>query len=238
MVTYASVSKSGDRNNNEDFTGIYNNEGLFFFALADGLGGHGRGEVASRIAVEKAIESIIADSKNLGNCFQIGQDTILEEQALQNSGNEMKTTLTCLRIISSRAQWGHIGDSRIYRFRNNKFIARTLDHSVPQMLVATGEIKEKDIRHHEDRNRLTRVMGMEWSSPRYEISDEMPLTGSDAFLLCSDGFWELITEKEMTAFLKKAKSPQEWLDRMETVVLTNGKGKNMDNYSAIAVFVR
>lgn len=59
-----------------------------------------------------------------------------------------------------------------------------------------------------------------------------------SFLLCSDGFWELIDEKQMSKTLKKADSPQQWLAAMEEIILANGKGTNMDNYSAIAVFVR
>lgn len=71
-------------------------------------------------------------------------------------------------------QWGHVGDSRLYYFKNGKIVKRTLDHSVPQMLVARGEIDEKEIRHHPDRNRLVRVMGMEWDEPKYQVSEPMP----------------------------------------------------------------
>lgn len=106
------------------------------------------------------------------------------------------------------------------------------------MLVNQGEIRERDIRFHEDRNRLTRVLGMEWDAPRYTASEEMLLAPPATFLLCSDGFWELIDEKEMSRQLKKSATPGEWLQRMEEIVLQNGQGKRMDNYSAIAVFVR
>lgn len=115
---------------------------------------------------------------------------------------------------------------------------RSQDHSVPQMLVNRGDIKEKDIRHHEDRSRLLRVMGTEWDSPKYQVVDDIKLTNRSSFLLCSDGFWELIDEKQMCKLLKKAADPQDWLGKMEEIVLANGTGTNMDNYSAIAVFVR
>lgn len=115
---------------------------------------------------------------------------------------------------------------------------RSQDHSVPQMLVKRGEIAEKDIRRHEDRSLLLRVMGTEWDGPKYQVVEGITLTKRSSFLLCSDGFWELIDEKMMCKTLKKAANPQEWLDSMEKNVLENGKGTNMDNYSAIAVFVR
>lgn len=119
---------------------------------------------------------------------------------------------------------------------NNKL--RTKDHSVPQMLVNSGAIKEKDIRHHEDRSRLLRVMGTEWNTPKYQIMDEFDISAKSSFLLCTDGFWELIEEKEMGMCLKKSRSPKEWLSSMEQIIRQNGKGTNMDNYTAIAVFVR
>ena len=109
---------------------------------------------------------------------------------------------------------------------------------MPQMLVNRGDIKEKDIRHHEDRSRLLRVMGTEWDRPKYQVVEGIKLTKRSSFLLCSDGFWELIDEKQMSKTLKKADSPQQWLAAMEEIILANGKGTNMDNYSAIAVFVR
>ena len=106
------------------------------------------------------------------------------------------------------------------------------------MLVNRGDIREKDIRHHEDRSRLLRVMGTEWDAPKYQVVEGISLTKRSSFLLCSDGFWELIDEKMMCKLLKKSATPEEWLKNIEKIVLENGRGSNMDNYSAIAVFVR
>ena len=69
------------------------------------------------------------------------------------------------------------------------------------MLVAAGEIDEKEIRHHPDRNRLVRVMGMEWDEPKYQVSEPMPEEPGQAFLLCSDGFWENIEEEQIIEFI-------------------------------------
>ena len=70
----------------------------------------------------------------------------------------------------------------------------------------------------------------------YDLMSPIPLKKCQAFLLCSDGFWELINEKEMAVQLKKAHCVEEWLDNMVRIVQENGKDKNMDNYSAIAVW--
>jgi serine/threonine protein phosphatase PrpC len=123
-------------------------------------------------------------------------------------------------------------------FNNNKMIMRSLDHSVPQMLVFAGELKEKNIRNHPDRNRLLRVLGARNVDLKVDYSDEYTIDDCQAFLLCSDGFWECITERKMCKFLKKSKSVQEWLDMMVKEVEKNGKGTNMDNNSAIAVWVK
>lgn len=209
------------------------------FMLADGLGGHGRGDEASQAVVRMSAETFRSQpSVTLEQCFQRSQEYLLAEQIRLGAQDEMKTTLALLWLEGETARSGHIGDSRVYHFRKNKLLFRSLDHSVPQMLVVTGEIREKDIRHHEDRNRLLRVMGMEWTTPKYEIHPPVQLLPGDSFLLCSDGFWEYIEEKRMIKALKGAKSPEEWLQAMEPVVLAAGKGHNMDNYSATAVWVR
>ena len=119
----------------------------------------------------------------------------------------MKTTVVMLCVSGNNAYWTHVGDSRLYFFRKGKLVLHTKDHSIPQMLVAAGEIKEKNIRRHPDRNKLLRVMGTDWEEPQYAVSDPIELQEGDAFLLCSDGFWENIVEKQMQKCLKKQKVP-------------------------------
>ena len=105
------------------------------------------------------------------------------------------------------------------------------------MLALSGEIKESEIRHHPDRNILLRVIGIDWEEPMYALLPRVPLSKCQAFLLCSDGFWELIEEKTMCELLKKAGSVEEWLDSMVRVVRENGAGTDMDNNSAVAVWL-
>ena len=243
MITSYAFTDAGGRKVNEDSCTILEKDNYYCFVLCDGLGGHGKGEVASELVVDvfKSCfnDGISSPEKFIPETLMIAQNMLLSEQAAQNAPNDLKTTATVVFIDekSQKVYRGHVGDSRIYTFSKNKVKERTLDHSVPQMLVLTREIKEKEIRNHPDRNRLLRVMGIEWERPQYQMEDVIELKKCQAFLLCSDGFWELIEEKEMCSILKKSKSVREWIHLMAEVVLENGKGKNMDNNTAIGIWV-
>ena len=238
-MDFAFTSKPGTRDNNEDSLVALENGKACLFAVADGLGGHGKGEVASAIVTEtfnRSFESIGIDAKTyIPETFIAAQSNIMIEQRSQSASFEMKTTCAALFIANDICQIGHVGDSRVYIFQKNKVKKRTLDHSVPQMLVISGEIREKHIRNHPDRNRLLRVMGIEWDTPLYELIEDVPLSECQAFLLCTDGFWELCDEKKMCTFLKKSSKAAEWLGFMTDEVERNGRGKDMDNFTAIAI---
>lgn len=234
------ITEKGNHEPNEDAVGMAEQNGRYCFLLADGLGGHGKGEVASNLAVSETAELFMQNETEetfIEHAFEHAQSKILEyqKQVLQQDG--MKTTMTILVIDNERCKWGHIGDSRIYYFYRNKIRKRTLDHSVPQMLVKSGKIKESEIRNHPDRNRLLRVMGESGENIQYEIEKEIKRKKKQAFLLCSDGFWELITETEMEETLRKSNSVEQWMDEMQSIVCKNGENKDMDNYSAIAVWL-
>lgn len=236
-ITYGMLTNKGERAVNEDFLDVSITPERLAFILCDGLGGHGNGDIASRFVTEQ-VKAALEQKKTVEESIQHAQDALLEKQIAEHAGNSMKTTVTCLALAGDQARFAHVGDSRVYYFEKTKYVLRSQDHSIPQMLVNRGDIKEKDIRHHEDRSRLLRVMGTEWDRPKYQVVEGIKLTKRSSFLLCSDGFWELIDEKQMSKTLKKADSPQQWLAAMEEIILANGKGTNMDNYSAIAVFVR
>ncbi len=236
-ITYATLTDQGGRPVNEDYLGVTTIENGYLFALCDGLGGHGNGDVASHLVIDSVLGTM-KERKTLEEGIMIAQNRLIHKQMELNAENTMKTTVVCLEVRNDVFRFVHVGDSRVYYFEKHKMKIRSMDHSVPQMLANRGAIKEKDIRFHEDRSRLLRVMGTRWDGPKYQASEWMRLSGKSSFLLCSDGFWELIDEKNMGAALKVSASPQEWLSRMRPVVLANGAGKNMDNYSAIAVFCR
>lgn len=240
MVKFAMISREGSRDNNEDSIGMYQDGDSYCFILADGLGGHGKGEVASQVAVEAVIGQFAAGERTeefLDEAFCAAQEAIVQKQESDHTCRDMKTTLVVLDVEPDQVTWGHIGDSRLYFFQDRKIRTRTLDHSVPQMLVAVGEIREKDIRHHPDRNRLLRVLGVEMDEVNHQVAEPVPRKGGQAFLLCSDGFWELIEEKKMEAAYRRASDPEAWLAAMEEIVQKNGKGTDMDNYSAVAVWI-
>ena len=180
----------------------------------------------------------LSEDNTIEDSILKAQEDLLAKQKEMDAEASMKTTVVCLVIKDGKAKVVHVGDSRFYQFKKHRLIQQTKDHSVPQMLVNRGMIREKDIRYHEDRSRLLRVMGTEWDAPKYQVMEEFDVSPDDSFLLCSDGFWEMIEEKDMAKTLKSSKTPEEWLEKMKKVVLRHGKKVNMDNYSAIAVFCR
>lgn len=239
MLNYAVFTNKGNREINEDAVGCFENSGNSCFVLCDGLGGHGMGDVASNLVKDVFCDQFMKtdDIVNfLGQAFTASQQILMAEQIERRALRKMKTTAVGMVADSKTAYIGHIGDSRLYIFKNNKVKARTIDHSIPQMLVLSKEIKESEIRNHPERNIVLRVMGVEWEEPMYELMAPIPLKKCQAFLLCSDGFWELIEEDIMCSLLKKATTPNEWLLSMVEIVKKNGYDRNMDNYSAIAIW--
>lgn len=239
-IEYAFTTYSGSRDYNEDYGLAMQTEKGDCYMVADGLGGHGKGELASASVCESAAR--LFRSGEAAVCveelFEIAQKELLARQMREHAVDAMKTTMNIVLIVDGIAYWGHVGDTRTYYFKKNKLVRRTKDHSVPQMLVAMGEIKERNIRHHPDRNRLLKVMGIEWDKPQYVIETAVKLEKKQAFLMCTDGFWEYIEDKDMEKCLKKAKSPQEWLDAMNEIVRENGAGADLDNYTAMAVWIQ
>ncbi len=105
-----------------------------------------------------------------------------------------------------QAVWGHVGDSRLYFFRQGRILEQTKDHSVPQMLLAAGEITADEIRNHPDRNRLLANLG-DGKPNRFRVRKQIQIASGDAFLLCTEGFWEIVLEREMEAAFASATPP-------------------------------
>lgn len=218
--------------------------GGFCFTLCDGLGGHAGGAAAARCACEaigeafdQAGDAPLASVLERGICA--AQDGLARLRRASGTSNGMLTTLACLMLRDWEAVAAYAGDSRIYQFRGGRIVAQTLDHSVAQRLASLGRIAQQDVRAHEDRNRLLRVLGQEEEEAPRDLlwHDALAPAAGDAFLLCSDGLWEWITEDEMEARLSAAATPADWLHTMRAQALARGKGNRLDNCSAIAVFV-
>ncbi len=242
MLTFGRISKPGSRPVNEDAIGAVRHQDKYIFILCDGLGGHGSGDIASSSAKE-AFEAAFRDydgdaGKFFADAFKRAGSVINEMQKSNDSMALMKTTLVSLLIDGDVCTWAHIGDSRLYYFSNGSLVCRTADHSVPQMLYKSGEIEESEIRFHPDRNKLLRALGEEGGNPQYTVSVPAKLEGSSAFLLCSDGFWEYITEDAMEMLLRESKDADDWMSRMTEIVEKNNSGKRSDNYSAISVMIK
>ena len=236
---YHSYTNIGGRENNEDFALANIIDGnKSNFVLCDGLGGHKFGEVAS----EGICKFIVDESKKIS---QYDERALLE---LLDSANsylidgqklfpEMRTTVVAAFIENGYMTYFNVGDSRLYYFKNGCLYTQSKDHTVSQISVAMGEIKLEEIRFHEDRNRLLKVLGNDESLNIKKLSEPIKIEENDALLLCSDGFWEYVYETEMEADLVKSKTPKEWLDFMIKRILLKELVNN-DNFTAIAVLLK
>ena len=179
-------------------------------AVADGMGGHAAGEVASRIAIQVlAMNSRIISAKDIDqeSADDIFATSISDiDDALANAADDnpsltgMGTTLSALFLRGSAVALLHVGDSRIYRLRGNTFEQLSRDHTVIQELLDQGSITEAEIATHPQRSVLTQVlMGDGRSQPSLTIFD---VKRDDRYLLCSDGLTAVLSDKEIKSILK------------------------------------
>ena len=233
------VSRPGGREHNEDYCGFVEAGSAVCWVVADGLGGHRGGETASRFAVEAVLASFQSDSQLSSAAMQrhleAAQQAVLAAQTQQPALSSMRTTIVVLITDSNRVLWAHVGDSRLYCVENGKVAFRTSDHSVVQAMVNAGDLSQDQARHHEDRNRLLRCLGNQEKDFRPTILPEpRPVYRGSAFLLCTDGFWEYVTDPEIEVDFAKAEAAKDWLTLME-VRLLERVSENNDNYTAMAV---
>ena len=232
------VSKKGGRLVNEDAVMVIDDQKNVSILVADGLGGQGLGDVASNLAVQAAkdVNDMELDGKEqIALFFKTAQRYLQDEQKRRKMPTKIRTTAVYFVIRNGYMQWGHIGDSRLYLFRRNHFKTRTIDHSIPQMLVNMKEIRESEIRHHPERNKLLRVLGDKSVEPDYVLSEKVPLKKGQSVLICTDGFWEDIEDATIKKLLKQSHNAGEWIEQMELELLKNSNIHEMDNYSAVAV---
>ncbi len=241
MKIYKSLlSEAGGRKENEDYCAYQEVEGYGCYLLADGLGGHRGGALASK-TVGESIFDAFKDSPGISEehfekYMHQARKQLAKAEEDKGLSSSLKTTLVFILSDYLQFRWVHIGDSRLYHFNSGEIVSRTSDHSVPQLLADSGEINEDEIRNHEDRNRLTAAFESE-DKGRFTLSPNPHyLSENDAFLLCSDGFWENVMDSEMEADLLEVANPGDWLELMKSRLLQRVKPGH-DNYSALAIQV-
>ena len=236
----ATLSAPGGRVDNEDSLGYRMVEGAGCWVLADGLGGHRGGDIASRLAVDAVLSSFEQEpsikERALNAHVVLANRAVLDRQTAEPELTHMRTTMVMLLASPDAAMWAHAGDSRLYWLRDGRIQEQTHDDSVPQRLVDAGEISADQIRFHEDRPRLLNSLG----AREQVVTSNREMPGApqpnDALLLASDGFWECVTESEMESDFAAAASSEAWIGKMEARV-KEGALADHDNYSAIAVRV-
>lgn len=225
-----SYTNIGGRPDNEDSCQVCKSSNGILLIVADGLGGHDCGEIASTLAVETLAMSFQKEKFDLESSIQLANKKIMEKQ--NEMGLKMKTTISAAWISYDATTFAHVGDSRIYAFLFDKIVFQSMDHSLSQMAVLVGEITAGQIRNHPDRNILTRALGVT-ESVKIDVS-RLNNGEYDSLLLCTDGFWEYVYEKEMIQYKLSSKQPDEWINKMREV-LTKRISSNNDNHTAIAM---
>lgn len=203
-----------------------------FFAVADGMGGHRGGEVASRLALETAERLRDAGrDATLADLIREASRTVHARARTDRDVAGMGTTLTVAEVDGTVLRIAHVGDSRAYLLRDGALRQLTTDHTLVQRLVDIGEITPDEVADHPKRNVLVRVVGTE---PDVEVDElEVPVRVGDRVLLCSDGLTGMVDDAHIAEVLRStAGDAQAAVDRL--VEAANAAG-GADNVTALVV---
>lgn len=241
-----SICKQGGREYNQDYLDMRVEEDGACLVVCDGLGSYFGSEVASRLCATRLIEAYcVAKAESPQNAVlpEACQNYVLSAHnyVVDEKERNPKIKSSCTTVASVVTDFkstvmAHIGDTRVYFFKRGKLHFQTKDHSLSQMAVEMGQIPLRDIRSHKDQNKLTRVLGSDYFIPPDCDVYNYPLEPGDAFILCTDGFWEYVYEEEMEADLKSSSTPTEALAKMEAR-LNERVTKFNDNFSAIVAMI-
>jgi serine/threonine protein phosphatase PrpC len=203
---------------------------LLLYAVADGMGGHRGGEVASHLALETVESLARAGTGTLAEQVHEANRTVYERSQRDRRVTGMGTTLTAARIVDDAVFLAHVGDSRAYLLRAGAFRQLTEDHTLVNRMVRAGEITADEADVHPHRNVLTRALGTE---PDVEVDeDEVALMEGDRLLLCSDGLFGMVTEDQIQAILENEPDPQHAVDRL---VRAANRAGGVDNITALVL---
>jgi PPM family protein phosphatase len=205
--------------------------------LADGMGGHKGGALAAQAVIDAAHDIWQKNtSANLHPQAMLQKICDSAHEHINKFAQQHQlvpppsSTVVVLYLINSYAYWVHIGDSRLYHFSNKKLLFRTKDHSVVQMLVDLGRIKEENMGSHPDQGRLLKGLGGGKNiEPEF---GSVELSQNDVFVLCCDGFWEHITPQDMLHSINSEENLDKSIIKLVEKAVEKG-GTEGDNVSAI-----
>jgi serine/threonine protein phosphatase PrpC len=245
-LTWTRISEIGKRATNQDTVGEAFKSPLACFVLADGAGGHAGGEVASRVVVESILDCFNGKpafgAEALLGYANCAIAAVAAKKLAEPRYADMSTTVTALLVDQAHGQalWAHLGDSRIYLFRNARLHAMSKDHSLTQQLIDAGYAKPDQLRAHPQRNILTAAIGAQGDTPVELSAGAVRLLPGDTLLMCTDGLWEWVLEADMETLLADSANTEQWLTAMCAVADINicATDKVRDNYSAYAIRVK
>jgi protein phosphatase len=213
-----------------------------FYALADGMGGHQAGEVAAKEAVLElcdVVDDFFAENpkptpekvaQNLKEGFRDANKWVRTLAAKHPELSGMGTTLCCFCVIEGTLIHAHVGDSRIYQYRNKKLSQLSEDHSLRQELLSVGDLDEKSAASFPHKNVITRAIGV--SSSLQAAIGATPVQSGDIYFLCSDGLTDYVPDSAIEAILRKSASTKE--AAIELVEAAKAAGGN-DNITIVII---
>jgi len=236
----AQATRIGGRADNEDRVGHWSTPEAALMVVADGLGGHLHGEVAAEIAVELLGAAFLREAQPrvedpaafLARALGAAHAAILREGERLDLPETPRTVIVACLVQDGHACWTHVGDCRLYLIREGRIVTRTRDHTVVQQLLDQGRIREEAIASHPERNRLLQCLGGHVDL-NGEPAQRARLAKGDVLLLCSDGFWGPLTQRQMIHALVSRGLEVAVPELAELAELRAGLGA--DNVSAVAM---
>ena len=231
------VSRKGGREKNEDRMGYCYTRDSGLFALADGMGGHPEGEVASQLALQTLAALFQRDSKPtladplrfLHEAIIAGHHQLLRYATQRALIDTPRTTVVACLLQGNAAYWAHCGDSRLYMVRGDKLIARTRDHSYSELQETLSQVVPMGERFN--RNVLFTCLGSP-GKPVVDTVGPLLLQPGDRLLLCSDGLWGLVPNERIESLVRQAPSLQA---ACEALVSAANAAGGPDNITALMV---
>jgi serine/threonine protein phosphatase PrpC len=241
----AILTDPGGRTYNEDACGHRTSTDQLHCILADGAGGHGGGDIASRLAVTYMLNAMsqkaLQSASDLSQLFLDVNQALINARVAGTSSANMHTTAVGLVVDArtGKAIWGHCGDSRLYWLRNGQVIERTVDHSYVQSLVNAGLLREDETRGHPQRSQLFSALGSAPEDLTVTVLDtQRCVVPGDSFFLCSDGVWEYINDDLIVDITENAANPDVWRAHLNKLIEdATAEAPNHDNFTAMAVWV-